>query len=456
MDSLLIASLFFFLTIAILRLDLAVFLITALLPAYLLRFNVLGVPLTFLEAMILISFAVWFLKNVAPNLKTWLKNRQERTPYPFGWEIIAIIIISFVAIAVAGFNASALGIWKAYFFEPILLFILVMNVLPGDKGRQKILLALLLGAAAVSLWGLFQQATGFFIFNPFWADASTRRVVSFFGYPNAVGLYLAPLVLIFSGWLLSIKGWESKETISKLIIGLVILISLLTIYFAKSEGAIIGILAGAFLCLFFANRKTRIASIGLAAIVIIAIFIIPTLKTYASDKILLHDLSGEIRRRQWTETMMSLKDWKVITGNGLSAYQTAVAPYHQEGIFFNRDKIENFDAKLRASAELRAKYWQPVEIYMYPHNIFLNFWSELGILGALAFTWLIGKYLFISLNLFFQKKNYLILGLFGAMAVIVVHGLVDVPYFKNDLSAMFFVFLALLGSLTIEAKIKKI
>jgi hypothetical protein len=70
--------------------------------------------------------------------------------------------------------------------------------------------------------------------------------------------------------------------------------------------------------------------------------------------------------------------------------------------------------------------------------------------------WLIGKYLFISLKLFFQSKNYLALGLFGAMTVIVVHGLVDVPYFKNDLSAMFFVLLALLGSLTLEAKLKKI
>lgn len=436
--------------------DLAVFLIIALLPAYLLRFNVLGIPLTFLEAMILISFAVWFFRNIAPNLKTWLKNRKTRTPYPYGAEIIAIIVISFIAVAVAGFNTSALGIWKAYFFEPILLFILIMNILPDAKGRKKILLALLLGAAATSIWGLFQQATGLFIFNPFWADAGTRRVVSFFGYPNAVGLFLSPLILIFSGWLLSIKGWNPKNAISKLLIGAIILISLLTIYFAKSEGAIVGILAAAWLLLFFANRKTRIISICLAAISIIIIFTIPTLKNFASDKILLHDLSGEIRRRQWTETMMSLKDWKIITGNGLSGYQAAVAPYHQEGIFFNRDKIDNFDAQLRASAELRAKYWQPVEIYMYPHNIFLNFWSELGILGALAFMWLIGKYLFTALKLFFQNKNYLVLGLFGAMTVIVVHGLVDVPYFKNDLSAMFFILLALLGSLTIEAKLKKI
>ena len=101
-----------------------------------------------------------------------------------------------------------------------------------------------------------------------------------------------------------------------------------------------------------------------------------------------------------------------------------------------------------------------MEIYLYPHNIFLNFWSELGILGALIFDWLIVKYLIISLGLFlFNKKikqnsvnRYLALGLFSAMIVILVHGLVDVPFFKNDLAALFFILLALLGSLMVESR----
>ena len=38
------------------------------------------------------------------------------------------------------------------------------------------------------------------------------------------------------------------------------------------------------------------------------------------------------------------------------------------------------------------------------------------------------------------------------MIVFIVHGLVDVPYFKNDLSAMFFILLALLGSFNLQEK----
>jgi O-antigen ligase len=155
---------------------------------------------------------------------------------------------------------------------------------------------------------------------------------------------------------------------------------------------------------------------------------------------------------------MTLKGFAFVAGNGLSGYQEAVKPYHQEGIFFNSDGLANFDAVVWASSTLRAKYWQPVEIYMYPHNIFLNFWSELGLVGALLFVWLILKFLLLAFKLSVRlarasdRRKYLSLGLMGAMIVIVVHGLVDVPYFKNDLAVMFFIFLALLGCLNIEQK----
>ncbi|MFA6514056.1 MAG: O-antigen ligase family protein [Patescibacteria group bacterium] len=455
----LILAIIFFLIIAALRQDLALCFIIALLPTYLVRFSIMGIPFTFLEIMILSSFTVWFVKNILPNLNSWLKNRKQRLAYPFGLEIIAIIIFSFMAVAVTGFNTSAMGIWKAYFFEPILLFILILNVWPKEDGQKKIISALLIGAAGTALVALFQQATGLFIFNKFWADIETRRVVSFFGYPNAVGLFLAPLVMIFIGYLFSLKDKGAKLIINRIIIVAIIIASLLSIYFAKSEGAIVGLIAALFLFCLLANKTLRVLAISIAVIASITIISIPSLKTFATDKIFLRDLSGEIRQRQWKETIMALKGWKIITGNGLSGYSAAVKPYHQEGIFFNRDKIENFDSRLYESAELRAKYWQPVEIYMYPHNIFLNFWSELGILGALVFVWLIIKYLIISLQIALPKnkqKNYFALGLFSAMIVIIVHGLVDVPYFKNDLSAMFFIFLSLLSSLMLDIKIKEI
>jgi len=64
MSSILIAIyLIVYLILSIKRLDWAVMLLLAALPAYQIRFYVLGYPSTLLEAMILIAFVVWAAKN---------------------------------------------------------------------------------------------------------------------------------------------------------------------------------------------------------------------------------------------------------------------------------------------------------------------------------------------------------------------------------------------------------
>lgn len=449
----------FYAILAFKRLDWALLLLILALPAYLLRFKIFGIPTTLLEAMILISSAVWLITDFRPRLKNLLKRNKQRIPYPFSTEIILIIILSFLAAGVAGFSAGALGIWKAYFFEPILVFILLFNVFKEKKDWLKILWSLLISAGIISLLAIYQKITGQFIANPFWAAAATRRVVSIFSYPNAVGLYLAPLIPLFLGWLFYLPYRATLEKSGqKILIILVIMTSLFAVYFAHSEGALIGLAAGFLIFGLFAGRRWRLTTLILSVIIIATIFLSAPLKNFVVTKFTLSDLSGQIRERQWQETFMTLKNYRIITGNGLDNYQAAVKPYHQEGIFFNSDNLPNFDEQLRASATLRTKYWQPVEIYLYPHNIFLNFWSEIGLIGALVFMWLIIKFLFISLKLVitYQREEkadrYLALGLMSSMIVIIIHGLVDVPYFKNDLSILFWIFFALLGYLNLREK----
>ena len=101
--------------------------------------------------------------------------------------------------------------------------------------------------------------------------------------------------------------------------------------------------------------------------------------------------------------------------------------------------------------------WQPLEIYLYPHNIFLNFWSELGLIGLLVFIWLWFKAGLINLINYWRFKTktslaWLSWGLAGAWLASFVHGLVDVPYFKNDLALMFWLGLAVTAWLNIELK----
>lgn len=64
--------------------------------------------------------------------------------------------------------------------------------------------------------------------------------------------------------------------------------------------------------------------------------------------------------------------------------------------------------------------------------------AELGALGALGFIWLFwvaSKYI---------SRERISFGISLALSYILLHGLIDVPYFKNDLSVLFWMLLALL------------
>lgn len=455
MNILIIFYLLFFLFLAKRRFDWALMLIVASLPAYLIRFNVFGLPVTLLEAMIVIIFLVWLFfqtnfKDYVFKTGRWQKFRKDcRTilNYPFGWEIILLLIIALIAAAAAGFNKSALGIWKAYFFEPALFYFALFDFLKRDKkGKEKILWALAFSALAASLLAVYQKASGQLILNEFWAAAESRRVVSFFGYPNAVGLYLGPLVLVMAGWLAG-KLKAGNEKIKNIFIFSVIVLSLLSIYFAKSAGALIAVSFAFILFAFFAGRTSRWIMAGLILAGGSLAFSFSPARNLAVKYLTLNDFSGQVRKTQWAETWEMLKDGRIISGAGLANYQKAVAPYHAGGFFYNENNDPDFHRQTVFNAEFRKKVWRPLEIYLYPHNIFLNFWSELGLAGLLLFLWIIGKYFYLGFkNSKIKEVSFnLVFGLAGAMAVIAVHGLVDVPYFKNDLAVMFWVFLALMS-----------
>ena len=119
------------------RNDWSLMLLLFALPSYQVRFNILGIPTTLLEIMIIIVFLTWLSKNykeIIKNIKFKIKKskidnlKSKVQRYPFDIEIILILIISFASIAVAGFSNTSFGIFKAYFFEPILIFILIINI----------------------------------------------------------------------------------------------------------------------------------------------------------------------------------------------------------------------------------------------------------------------------------------------------------------------------------------
>ena len=108
-----------------------------------------------------------------------------------------------------------------------------------------------------------------------------------------------------------------------------------------------------------------------------------------------------------------------IFGSGLSGFKQGITPYKD---------VSNYHEDL-----------------IYPHNIFLNFWTETGLLGLVAITWLILDWALRTYRTMQLQTIYrpYYLGLAAASVTIFVHGMLDVPYFKNDLAFMTMAFIGL-------------
>ena len=395
-------------------LKLAILLTLVFLPSYLIRFSVGPVPFTLLEILLLIVFLVFFIRQLPNYSITKLLN----------YSIILLILAATIGVVVAPDRLAALGIWKSYFIEPILFFYVVRSTLINEMDRRRAREALGLGALLVSIFAITQYFTGYGIPSPWDFE---RRVTSFFEYPNAVGLYLAPIISIAVMRVFSkVENLKTRDEINlKLYWSLVTILGLIAIVLAKTEASLVAIPTSLLLIWFIRSlphsvrsAQTRKWIFGLAsAVVAIGVVLsIPVVR----EKLLLQDSSGLVRRSQWNETFEMLKDnW--LFGAGLSGYPTALEPYHND-----------------------IQY----EIFQYPHNIILNIWSELGLLGLVAFLWIAtlvlrgvvtsptGNY---SIT---QLPNYLIA---TALLTMIIHGLVDVPYFKNDLAVMTWSLLALIS-----------
>lgn len=365
------------------KLGLAV--LIGLLPLYLIRFQIGPLPTTLLELLVVTTILVWL-----GRYQTWrldiLKYQQ------WLWPLGLLLLAGVIGIIVAPDTWSALGIFKAYLAEPAILFLVLVTTFKNQSDWLLAFKALAVSAIFLSLLALVQAVTGLGIPVPWDLE---RRVTSVFDYPNALGLFLAPIV-----GLTAILHSQTKEKIwlSSALLGA------LAIMLAETEAAYVAIPAGLLLTFLVSNttRASKVKIVGAVAIVSLVALIG---STTIRSKLLLQDYSGQVRLSQWSETWQLLQD-RPIFGAGLNGYPEVFAAYHDPTLY---------------------------EIFQYPHNLILNTWVELGLLGLVAMFWL--GWLVLK-NQQTKKDNFIVLVAFAGLSIMVIHGLVDVPFFKNDLAVM--------------------
>jgi len=394
----------------------ALYLALFLLPAYQVKFSLGGIPFTFLELIILILFAVWLIKRFKDLTIEYFNNLLSG----WRWLICLWLLVATISMFVAPELRAAAGVWRAYFIEPFLFLFVFLDLIKNKRDKRMAIFALGLSVFCCSLWAIAQKWLGGGIFSTeVWGRAQVWRATGPFFHPNFLGLYSAPLIVLVAGGIM-----DSGKKIRSVVCGCLFLsIVFLALIMARSEGALIGVLAG----LVFGGivtRKTRKYVLTGLIIAFLLIMIWPVSRQYFLGKALLRDLSGQFRLNIWSGAVSLLKTSPVL-GAGLDGYERLI-PDYQANSFIARDG-RNFYAPP-----------QP-----YPHNLFLAIWLEMGLAGLIAFI--------LILIIFFRQgfknsvKRDIILNnaVMGAMVCLLVHGLVDTPYFKNDLAIIFWMIIGL-------------
>ena len=395
------------------------YIILATVPGFLLRTQIWFVPTTWLELAIYTLATVSIIKHIKTGtMEAHLYYVLHQTK-PYVIPVTVLILSVLVSILVSNNQARALGILKAWFLAPLIFGVIFLNKIKTRQAVPKTIFYFSLSAWPVIIYGIIEYILDINMTIP-------GRLDSFFSSPNYVAMYLVPITVLILGWVMVTKEkiyyfpWLAS--------------SLLTIFLTKSFGGWFSLLGAIIFLLIFIPRVTIKKTLSL----IVLLIIITSLTFYAHQRSFSHyDNFWQVNSLQ-TRYKIWANSLKILARNPILG--VGLADFKQE--------YQNY-------IDILPHEERPVEQQVLrPHNLYLDFWLETGIMGLVAFLWLILIFYQQNLSDYLKKQNLLILPASAAMMAILLHGLVDTPYFKNDLSLLFW-FLIVINTALISRSSQK-
>ena len=368
--------------------------------------------------------------NTLSNLLIHLKSKGQHLT-SIDWAALSFVAWALLATLFAkNFGVSMLA-WRLIVFEPILFYFLVR--LGGDFGSPtsfgwawRLINAFVAGATLQASIALYLYA---FTTQTVVAEGVRRAMGLAYGSPNNLALFLD------RAWplLLAIAVFSDHKSGRRLYWFGFIVVSL-ALYLTFSKGALlIGLPAGAITMLLWYTIRNRpsfrwqsMALVGAALLTFIfALIPLSQTKRFYTALDLSQGSTAFFRLKLWDASLRLLQDhW--FLGIGLN----------------------NFLYQYRTRYIL-PEAWQEPNL-SHPHNLILDFGTQLGFSGILILLWLQIAFWSQLWRLYRRSNSPLILGLAGAMMVILSHGLVDHVYFLVDLAFVFFLIVGVVQGLAQE------
>lgn len=395
------------------------------LPAYLVRFDVVGIPTTAFEVLlyIVVLFQIFSrpLSETVENLKKVVGK--------YGLPILLFVVGAAIGVFMSPDRREALGLFKAYIFDPILLFGLIITVVKTNYDILLVQASLLVSGLIVGLSSFVSRY-----------KTADGRSLGLYGVeesasPNFLALFLAPI----ASYALAIILF-SRDRRTRALAGLSFMAAAGALVSTGSRG---GLLALAFTTgitiLIFAYQHVamHLKPILKALMVLFVMSSLglgwflakPNFSASASHRA---TTSNNLRYEIWRTTVVDIIPAQPLFGVGLGNYQD----------YFTKATAQRVNFPEYISPWARS-----------PHNFFLNIWVNIGFLGLVATVWLIYLWATEIKNIHWSA-SWRFASLASLLALL-VHGLVDAVYWKNDLAALFWLLLGLAVVMAAQGKRQK-
>ncbi len=385
----------------------AVLVLLASLSAYVVRWNIWGIPTTWLELGIYLVTLVSLSKG---DWRVWLKLDQKKL---LSWAVPLIIwlVAGIIGILVASDVKLALGVWKGFIFDPLLLSLLVATIYlknsQDDKFTRNILLALMLGAVVTTLLAMCQS----------WLTGA-GRLQSGYDSPNVLAMYLSPILVATA--LYYSKNHNQIVKRQKIIWLTGLLVIGLGVVLTDSYTAMLAVIGALIISAIIYYRSQWAVAMGVVMIVLS--LLMPWLSVTSSKNLLIGHTnetygitSGEVRLILWRQAIDFIKE-RPWFGLGLGQWQGEFTLVAREAGWLSI-KNAGLAIELHHSS-------------LYPHNLWLTTWLAAGLIGLIALLWLVIRVFKQVLT----TRSAVILA--GALSVQIIHGTLDTPLWKNDLAVL--------------------
>ena len=309
-----------------------------------------------------------------------------------------------------------------YFSYILFYFVIVASVNTQKKWRALVTSFVIVGVL-VALYGILQNFTGVSSTQS-WVDKEMfesikTRVYSTFGNPNVLGEFL---VIMIPTTLALI--WANKKLGHKIIYTFIILCLCMCIVFTWSRGAWLGVMLAVGLFLLIMDKRW-----GLAALVLILAlpFVLSTDNAITARLLSIgntKDTSTAYRVSIWYASVKLIGDfWMSGIGLGSDAFSMIYPKYALAGANFA----------------------------LHAHNLFLQIWVEMGIIGIVSFLAMIIAFIRQTFTLAVYKKRSGVCGavIIGAGAGILGYlfqGLTDNVWYNYKMVLIFWIVLGLVSA----------